>query len=51
MEDTIFDQVIDVDLKKTMEKSYIDYSMLLYEITRNIINNKDNNFQNFKLVK
>ena len=27
MEDTIFDQVIDVDLKKTMEKSYIDYAM------------------------
>ena len=27
MEDTIFDQVIDVDLKKTMEKSYIEYAM------------------------
>ena len=27
MEDNIFDKVQDVDLKKTMEKSYIDYAM------------------------
>ena len=27
MEDTIFDKVHDVDLKKTMEESYIDYAM------------------------
>ena len=27
MEDTIFDQVHEVDLKKTMEESYIDYAM------------------------
>ena len=27
MEDTIFDKVLDVDLKKTMESSYIDYAM------------------------
>lgn len=27
MEDNIFDKIHDVDLKKTMEKSYIDYSM------------------------
>ncbi len=27
MEDTIFDQIHDVDLKKTMEESYIDYAM------------------------
>ncbi|WP_395014092.1 DNA gyrase subunit A, partial [Robinsoniella peoriensis] len=27
MEDNIFDKVHDVDLKKTMEKSYIDYAM------------------------
>ena len=27
MDDKIFDQVHDVDLKKTMEKSYIDYAM------------------------
>ncbi len=27
MEDTIFDQIHDVDLKKTMETSYIDYAM------------------------
>ena len=27
MEDTIFDQVKEVDLKKTMEESYIDYAM------------------------
>ena len=27
MEDNIFDQVHEVDLKKTMEESYIDYAM------------------------
>ena len=27
MEDNIFDKVHDVDLKKTMETSYIDYAM------------------------
>ena len=27
MEDNIFDKVHDVDLKKTMESSYIDYAM------------------------
>ena len=27
MEDTIFDKIHDVDLKETMEKSYIDYAM------------------------
>ena len=27
MEDTIFDKIHEVDLKKTMEKSYIDYAM------------------------
>ena len=27
MEDTIFDQIKEVDLKKTMEESYIDYAM------------------------
>lgn len=27
MEDTIFDQIQDVDLKRTMEESYIDYAM------------------------
>ena len=27
MDDKIFDQVHDVDLKKTMETSYIDYAM------------------------
>ena len=27
MEDTIFDQIQEVDLKKTMEESYIDYAM------------------------
>ncbi len=27
MEDTIFDQIHEVDLKKTMEESYIDYAM------------------------
>ncbi len=27
MEDNIFDKVHEVDLKKTMEKSYIDYAM------------------------
>lgn len=27
MDDKIFDQIHDVDLKKTMEKSYIDYAM------------------------
>lgn len=27
MDDNIFDQVHDIDLKKTMEKSYIDYAM------------------------
>ena len=27
MEDNIFDKVQEVDLKKTMEKSYIDYAM------------------------
>ena len=27
MDDKIFDRVDDVDLKKTMEKSYIDYAM------------------------
>ena len=32
MEDNIFDKVHEVDLKKTMENSYIDYAMscLLY---------------------
>ena len=28
MEDNIFDKVHEVDLKKTMETSYIDYAML-----------------------
>ena len=27
MEDNIFDQILEVDLKKTMEESYIDYAM------------------------
>ena len=27
MEDDIFDQIHEVDLKKTMETSYIDYAM------------------------
>ena len=27
MEDNIFDKIHDVDLKKTMENSYIDYAM------------------------
>ena len=27
MEDTIFDKIHEVDLKKTMEESYIDYAM------------------------
>ena len=27
MEDNIFDKVHEVDLKKTMEESYIDYAM------------------------
>ena len=27
MDDKIFDQIHDVDLKKTMESSYIDYAM------------------------
>ena len=27
MEDNIFDKIHDVDLKKTMEESYIDYAM------------------------
>ena len=27
MEDNVFDKVQDVDLKKTMEESYIDYAM------------------------
>ena len=27
MEDNIFDKVHDIDLKKTMEESYIDYAM------------------------
>ena len=27
MEDNIFDKVHEVDLQKTMEKSYIDYAM------------------------
>ena len=27
MEDTIFDQIQEVDLQKTMEESYIDYAM------------------------
>ena len=32
MEDNIFDKIHEVDLQKTMEKSYIDYAMscLLY---------------------
>ena len=27
MEDNIFDKIHDVDLKKTMENSYIDYAL------------------------
>ena len=27
MDDTIFDKIEEVDLQKTMEKSYIDYAM------------------------
>ena len=27
MDDTIFDRIQEVDLKKTMESSYIDYAM------------------------
>ena len=27
MEENIFDNIMDVDLKKTMETSYIDYAM------------------------
>ena len=30
MEDNIFDKVHEVDLKKTMEDSYIDYAMSVY---------------------
>ena len=32
MDETIFDKVQEIDLKKTMEQSYIDYAMscLLY---------------------
>ena len=42
MDDKIFDQIHDVDLKKTMETSYIDYAMsviaqLGLAITRNSI--------------
>ena len=29
-ENTIFDKVHDIDLKKTMENSYIDYAMSCY---------------------
>ena len=32
MEDNIFDKVHEVDLKKTMETSYIDYAMLLLPV-------------------
>ena len=34
MDDKIFDQIHDVDLKKTMEKSYIDYAKLKTERMR-----------------
>ena len=30
MDDKIFDQIHDVDLKKTMETSYIDYATVSY---------------------
>ena len=43
------EEVLNID--DEIKKSYIDYSMLLYDIACNIINSKDNNFQNFKLVK
>ena len=43
--------IIQTEYSDLMKKSYIDYSMLLYDIACNIINSKDNNFQNFKLVK
>ena len=32
MEDNIFDKVHEVDLKKTMEKSYIDYAMSVIDV-------------------
>ena len=32
MEDNIFDKVHEVDLKKTMETSYIDYAMSVIAI-------------------
>ena len=32
MDDKIFDQIHDVDLKKTMEKSYIDYAMSIVNV-------------------
>ena len=31
-ENTIFDKVHDIDLKKTMENSYIDYALSLPEL-------------------
>ena len=33
MDDKIFDQIHDVDLKKTMESSYIDYAMMCRQRT------------------
>ena len=36
MEDNIFDKVHEVDLKKTMETSYIDYAMSVIACKRRI---------------
>ena len=33
MEDNIFDKVHEVDLKKTMETSYIDYAMSVIAVS------------------
>ena len=33
MEDNIFDKIHEVDLQKTMEKSYIDYAMSVIAVS------------------
>ena len=41
IQDNVFDKIQEVDLKKTMEKSYIDYAIKYYKNHYNLDNYND----------
>ena len=41
MDDKIFDQIQQVDLKKTMESSYIDYAMSVLQAVPSLMSGTD----------